>query len=149
MKRVILMAMAVLAITAGAQAGNYFYGAEGNSLESEGFKLFASDKILDTVDKPTGRTGSDAGYCTDADENATKLIGDISTVRADNRLPIDANKKTSYAVACVTYYSVIERLKSADDIRRLWLLFGDSATDDYVVWLEACIPRHRQNHQEK
>ena len=133
MNRVIVIVMAILAIATGAQAANHIYGDVGSSLENAGYKLFVSDKILDTVDKLDGSNGTDANYCAGANENTSKLIGDISTVRSDNRLSIDEKTKTSYAVACSTYYSVVKRLKTADDIRRLWLLFADSATDDYAV----------------
>jgi hypothetical protein len=33
----------------------------------------------------------------------------------------------------LTYSSVVKQLKTADDVRKLWLLFGDSATDDFAV----------------
>lgn len=133
MKRVILIVMAGLAFATGAQAKNYVYGSEGSSIEGEGYKLFASDKILNTVDKVDRNTDIAATYCTGVDENSAKQLGDISAVRSDNRLSIAVNAKISYSAACLTYFTLLERLKTADDIRRLWLLFADSATDDYVV----------------
>jgi hypothetical protein len=45
---------------------------------------------------------------------------------------LEADAKPSYSVACRTFRAVVERLKSAEDIRRLWLLFGDSVTDNYA-----------------
>jgi hypothetical protein len=133
MKRTILMVIAFLTIVSGAQAKNYFYGDQVLSMESDGYKLFASDKILNTVDKAACGADGVAAYCARESENTAKHIGDMSVVRSDNRLSIDGNAKISYSAACKTYYAVVERLKTADDIRRLWLLFADSATDDYAV----------------
>jgi hypothetical protein len=129
----ILMVIAVLTIASGVQAKNYFYGDQALSMEREGYKLFDSDKILNTVDKAARGTDTVAAYCARESENTAKQIGDISVVRSDHRFSIDGNATISYAAACNAYYSVVERLKTADDIRRLWLLFADSATDDYAV----------------
>ncbi len=137
MRRVILTATAILAILAsGAQANNQIYGAHGGiAIEGEGYKLFISDKILDTVERIDNDKSKDviAGNCTAGDENTSKHLGDIGTIRSDSRLSIAADAKISYSSACSAYYSVVARLKTADDIRKLWLLFGDSATDDFVV----------------
>ncbi|MGC1456382.1 MAG: hypothetical protein WA946_14445 [Nitrospirota bacterium] len=133
MNRVILMAMVFLAIAATAQAKNYFYGDQELSMVSDGYKLFVSDNIMNTVDKMERGADERTAYCAGADENTVKHIGDISVVRSDNRLRINGNAKISYFAACNTYYSVVDRLKTADDIRRLWLLFADSATDDYTA----------------
>ena len=129
MKCEILLVIAVLAMATGAQAKNQVYGVDGRSIEGEGYKLFVSDKILDTIDRKN--VGSD--YCNTIDENTSNNLGDIITIRSDNRLAIVGNTKISYSAACLTYNSVIKRLNTADDIRKLWLLFGDSATDDFVV----------------
>jgi len=133
MNRGFLMAMVFLAIAAPAQAKNYFYGDQELSMLSEGHKLFVSDNIINTVDKISGGADARTAYCAGADENTAKHLGDISVVRSDNRLGINGNTKISYSAACNTYYSVVERLKTADDIRRLWLIFADSATDDYAA----------------
>lgn len=134
MNRVILLVMAMLAMATGAQAKNYIYGDTESSIESEGYKLFTSAKIVDTVAKVDIGTGIGAGYCNSVDENTSKILGDINTIRSDNRLFIGTDtNKISYSSACITFNSVVGRLKTADDIRRLWLLFADSATDDYVV----------------
>ena len=133
MKRVIPVVMAILALSTGAQAKNQVYGVEGRSIESDGYKLFASDKIVGTVYKTDTDNASGAGYCTTADENTSTSLGDINTIRSDNRLSIADTAKISYSAVCITYNAVVDRLKTADDIRRLWLLFGDSATDEYVV----------------
>jgi hypothetical protein len=133
MNLVILIVMAVLTMTSGAQAKNNVYGVNRSSLESEGYKLFVSDKILDTVARIANDSGSSVGYCNTVDKNTAESLGDISTLRSDTRVSIPVTAKPSYFAACTTYNSVVERLKSADDIRKLWLLFGDSATDDYVV----------------
>ena len=132
MKWVILMVTAILATASGAQAKNQVYGVVGSSIEGEGYKLFVSDKILDTVERiDNARTGTD--YCSGVDENTSKNLGDINTIRSDNRLPLGADERISYSAACLAYHSVLERLKTADDVRRLWLLFGDAATDDFAV----------------
>lgn len=133
MNRVILMVMTILAMAAGAHAKNFVYGVDRNSLESEGYKVFVSNKILDTVDRiaPAARIGAD--YCNGVDKSTTNNLGDLNSLRSDNRLSLGADTKISYSAACSTYYSVVDRLKTADDIRRLWLLFGDSATDDFAV----------------
>jgi len=128
MNWVIFAVMAVLAMATGAQAKNQTYDVKGRSIEGEGYKLFVSDKIIETVDK-----GSGAGHCDTVEENTSKILGDSGAVHLDDRLSIAANTKISYSAACSAYASVIERLKSADDIRKLWLLFGDSATDDFAV----------------
>jgi hypothetical protein len=75
----------------------------------------------------------DAGYCNALEGNTSKNLGDISTLRSDNRFSIPAAAKISYPAACLTFGSVIKRLKTADDVRRLWLLFADSATDDFAA----------------
>lgn len=133
MNWVILMVMAMLATATGAQAKNFVYGSADRSIESEGYKLFVSDKILTTVNRVYNDNSTGAGYCNTEAENTSKNLGEISTIRSDNRLAIAADTKISYTAACSTYNSVVERLKTADDIRKLWLLFGDSATDDFVV----------------
>jgi hypothetical protein len=130
MNWIIMMVMALLTMATGAQAKNQIYGVSGRSLAGEGYQLFVSDKILDTV--VSKNTGSGAGNCTDVDENTSKNLGDISTIRSDDRFSIAANAKISYSTACLTYGSVVERLKTADDARRLWLLFGDSTTDAFA-----------------
>jgi hypothetical protein len=130
MKSVILLIVAFFTMAMGAQAKNYIYHDVGSSLESEGYKLFAGDNIVNTVNK--GNDNS-AGYCNSVDENTSNKLGDISTIRSDNRLTIGIDTKISYSAACFTYNTVLERLKSADDIRRLWLLFADSVTDDYAA----------------
>jgi len=129
MKRVILLVIAMLAMATGVQAKNQIYGVYGSSIEGEGYKLFVSDKILDTIDRKD--VGSD--YCNIMNENTSKNLGDINSIRSDNRLTIVDATKISYSAACFTYNSVVKSLKTADDIRKLWLLFGDSATDDFVV----------------
>jgi len=129
----ILMVIAVLTIVSGAEAKNYFYGDQELSMESNGYLLFTSDNILNTVDEADRGVRGAAAHCVSVDENTAKHIGDISVVRSDNRLSIDVSTKISYSAACNTYYSVIDRLKTADDIRRLWLLFADSATDEYAA----------------
>jgi hypothetical protein len=131
MKRVILIVMTLLTMATGAQAKNQVYGSPGRNIEGDGYKLFVSDKILDTVVSTNSGTG--AGYCTNVDKDTSKNLGDISTIRSDDRFSIGANTKISYSAACLTYCSVVERLKTADDVRKLWLLFGDSATDAFVV----------------
>ena len=133
MNRVILLVMAILAMATGAQAKNQVYGGDRSSIEGEGYKIFISDKILDTIDRKDSGKGVDAGYCKTVDENTTNSLGDIKTIRSDNRLSIAVDTNISYSAACMTYNSVVERLKTADDVRKLWLLFGDSATDDFVV----------------
>jgi hypothetical protein len=133
MNWVILMVIAILVTATGAQAKNFVYGSTGRSIESEGYKLFVSDKILDTVSRIATDTSTVAGYCNTEADNTSKNIGDISTIRSDNRIVIAADTKISYTSACSTYISVVKRLNTADDIRKLWLLFGDSATDDFVV----------------
>jgi hypothetical protein len=127
------MVMAILAMATVAQAKNQVYGGNKSSIEDEGYKLFVSDKVLDTVAGIDNGNSVGAGYCNSVDENTSKSLGDISTIRSDNRFSIAVDAKISYAASCLTYNSVVERLKTADDIRRLWLLFGDSATDDFVV----------------
>jgi hypothetical protein len=133
MKRVIflIVVMGLVAMAAVAQAKNKIYGVAGSRLESEGYRIFAGDGILGTVEK--GGTAASADSCSSADEATAKLLGDASATRSDNRLPLGADAKPSYSVACLTFRSVVERLKSAEDFRRLWLLFGDSVTDDYAV----------------
>jgi hypothetical protein len=133
MNKIILMVIAVLAIAAGAQAKNYFYGDPVLSMESEGYKLFISDNILNTVEKADRGADGVVAYCANEGDNTAKHIGDISVVRSDSRLSLGVDAKISYSVACSTYYSVVKRLKTADDIRQLWLLFADSATDDYAA----------------
>lgn len=133
MNRVILLVMAILTMATGVQAKNQVYGVDGRSLEGEGYKIFISDKILDTIDRKDIGKDAGAGYCKTVDENTSNNLGDINTIRSDNRLSIAVNTKISYSAACITYNSVVERLKTADDIRKLWLLFGDSATDDFAV----------------
>ncbi len=131
MNRAILMVMVVLTIATGAQAKNQIYGVNKGSIviEGEGYKLFVSDKILDTVE----RIANSKDICIKEDENTSKNLGDINAIRSDNRLSLAAHVKISFSAACFTYHSVIARLKTADDIRKLWLLFGDSVTDDFVV----------------
>jgi hypothetical protein len=133
MNRGFLMVMVFLAIAVPAKAKNYFYGDQELGMVSEGYKLFVSDNIINTVDKISRGADARTDYCAGADENTAKHIGDIGVVRSDSRLRINGNTKISYSAACNTYYSVVERLKTADDIRRLWLLFADSATDDYAA----------------
>ncbi len=133
MNKVVLILMAVLAIATGAQARNYVYGDNEMIMESEGYKLFASDRIIDTVGR-MDKAGNAAGYCSGVEENTTKNLGDINSLRSDSRLPpIASDAKISYSASCSAFYSLVDRLKTADDIRRLWLLFADSATDDYAV----------------
>ena len=132
MKQVLLLAVTVIfAMAGGAQAKNQIYGVGKAGMQSEGYKLFTSDKILDTV----GRTDkiSAATFCNDADEFTQKNLGNISSIRSDNRFSIAANANITYSGACLTYNAVVARLQSSDDIRKLWLLFGDSATDEYAV----------------
>ncbi len=132
MNNAIITVMLILAIAAGAQASGNVYESDDSGLENAGYRLFVSDNILNTVAKPDPGMGS-APYCAGNEEDTAKHIGDISTVRADRRVPIAADAKISYSSACNTYYSVVERLKTADDIRRLWLLFADSATDNFAA----------------
>jgi hypothetical protein len=131
MKKTILLAVAVLTIAATAQAKNVVYRDKGSTMESEGYKLFVSDTILNTVEKVDPPAVK--AYCADAEENTAKHIGAISAVRTDDRLPLDANAKISYSAACRTYYTVLDRFKTADDMRRLWLLFADAAVDEYAL----------------
>jgi hypothetical protein len=133
MKRVILMVIAVLAIASAAQAKNQTYGVDGRSIEGEGYKLFVSDKIVNTVARTVDGKAFGDDYCSNADKETTKNLGDIGIIRTDKRLSIPTDAKISYSAACSTYNSVVDRLKTPDDIRKLWLLFGDSATDDYVL----------------
>jgi len=125
--------MVFLAIASAAQAKDYFYGDQELGMLSEGYRLFMSDNIMNTVDKIESGADTRIAYCAGADENTAKHIGDIGVVRSDNRLRINGNAKISYSVACNTYYSVVERLKTADDIRRLWFLFADPAADNYAA----------------
>ena len=133
MNQSILMVITILAMATGVQAKNSVYGVGKGGLEREGYKLFVSDKILDTISR--AGTGDDlgAGYCNALEGNTTKNLGDISTLRSDNRFSIPAAAKISYPAACLTYSSVIKRLKTADDVRKLWLLFADSATDYFAA----------------
>jgi hypothetical protein len=133
MNRVILMVMAMLAMATGAQAKNQIYGVDRSGIETEGYKIFVSDKIVNTVEIIDNAAGNGVGYCDSVDKNTSMNLGDINTIRSDNRLSIGADAKISYSAACLTYNTVVERLKTTDDIRRLWLLFADSATDDFVV----------------
>jgi hypothetical protein len=133
MKRVILMVTVVLALATAAQAKNQIYGVTGRSIEGEGYKLFVSDKIVNTVVRTVEGKAIGNNYCSNAEKEATKNLGNIATLRSDKRLSLPADVNVSYAAACSTYNSVVDRLKTADDIRKLWLLFGDSATDDYVL----------------
>ncbi len=94
MRRVLLMATAVLAIlTSGAQAKNQIYGGHEIAIESNGYKLFVSEKILDTVERIDKDKSKDliAGNCVAGDENASKNLGDINTIRSDNRLSFAAD----------------------------------------------------------
>lgn len=133
MKRVMITVIAVLLLAPGAHARNVVYGDKLSSIESDGYKLFVSDKILNTVGKIGPGADAAAAYCADADKNTAERIGDVNAARSDSRLPIRSDAKISYSAACATYYSVVGRLKTADDVRRLWLLFADSATDDYAA----------------
>jgi hypothetical protein len=136
MNRMILVVMVIFALATGAQAKNQIYGVPGGSIAiaGEGYKLFVSDKILDTVERiDAGKSKDIAGYCKSADENTSKSLGEAGTLRSDDRLSIPAGKKISYSAACLTYSSMVKQLKTADDVRKLWLLFGDSATDDFAV----------------
>jgi hypothetical protein len=137
MNWVFLIVMAVLATATGAQAKNHIYGVTGASIaiEGEGYKLFVSDKILNTVDRIDNGKSNDTGRgnCNTVEQDTSKNLGDTNAIRSDNRLSIPANTKISYAAACSTYHAVVGRLKTADDIRKLWLLFGDSVTDAFVV----------------
>lgn len=133
MKWVIPAVMVILAISTGAEAKNQVYGVEGRGVEGEGYKLFVNDKIVDTVYRTGSGTGSDAGYCSSAAENTAHNLGGIDTIRSDNRLSIPATTNVSYSAACSTYNAVVDRLRTANDIRKLWLLFGNSATDDFAV----------------
>lgn len=133
MNRIIFTVLAVVALATGAQANNFFYGEQGLSMENEGYRLFVSDNILNTVDKADRGADGLAAYCAGEGDNTAKRIGDIGVIRSDDRLPLNGKAKISYAAACNTYYSVVARLRTADEIRRLWLLFADSATDDYAV----------------
>ncbi len=129
MKKSIMIIMAILAVASVAGAKDYVYRDPGSSLESEGYKLFVSDKIIDTID----RSADSAKFCSAADENTAKHLGEIISVQTDTRLGIDSRTKVSYTAACRAYYAVVDKLKSADDSRRMWLLFGDSVTDDYAA----------------
>ncbi len=131
MNKIVLILMAVLTIATAAQAKNYFYNNDGMTMESEGYKLFASDRIVDTVAKVEADKA--AGYCSGVEENTAKNLGDANALRSDKRLAIGDSAKVSYSTSCSTFNSVVERLKSPDDVRRLWLLFADSATDDYAA----------------
>ena len=133
MKRAILMVIAVLAIASAAQAKNQVYGTAGKSMESEGYKLFVSDKIVGTVAGTVDGKAFGEDYCSNADKETTKNLGDVAAQKSDKRLSLPADAKVSYSAACSTYNSVVDRLKTPDDIRKLWLLFGDSATDDYAL----------------
>lgn len=132
MNRVILAVVAFLAMATCVQAKNHVYGVGRGGIEGEGYKQFASDKIVDTVARIAPGDKVEA-YCTTAEANTAKSLGDVATLRSDNRLSIGGQTKISYYTACVTYNAVVEGLHAADDIRRLWLLFGDSATDDYAA----------------
>ena len=132
MRRIILLALAVLATVSAAHAKARIYGVKGGGIEGDGYRFFVSDKILDTVPRPDGK-GSVAAYCASVDGDTSKTIGEISAIRSDSRLPAVSDQKMSYATACLTYNSVVDRLKSAEEVRKLWLLFADSATDDFVV----------------
>ena len=142
MNRVILIIIVFLAIASAAHAKDYFYGDQELSMLSEGYKLFISDNIIGTVDKIERGADARAAYCAGADENTAKHIGEIGVMRSDNRLRIKGNTKISYSAACNAYYSVVERLKTADDIRRLWLLFADPAADNYAA---ETIKKHSTN----
>ena len=133
MKQTILMAVTILAMATGAQAKNSVYGTDKGSIVSDGYKLFVSDKILDTITRAGIGDDLDAGYCNAEEKNTTFNLGDISKIRSDKRFSIPATAKISYPTACITYNSVIKRLKTADDARKLWLLFADSATDDFAA----------------
>jgi hypothetical protein len=134
MKWVIPAVMVILVISTGAEAKNQVYGIEGRGVEGEGYKLFISDRIVDTVYRADSGTGSDAPeYCSSAAENTTHNLGGIDTIRSDSRLAIPATTKVSYSAACSSYNAVVDRLRTANGIRKLWLLFGDSATDDFAV----------------
>jgi predicted small secreted protein len=133
MKRTILMAVAILAMASGVQAKNSVYGVGSGGIVNDGYKLFVSDKILDTISRAGYGDDHDAGYCNAEERNTTKNLGDISTIRSDNRFSIPAAAKISYPAACLTFGSVIKRLKTADDVRKLWLLFADSATDEFAA----------------
>jgi hypothetical protein len=133
MKRTILMAVTILAMATGAEAKNSVYGTDKGSIVSDGYKLFVSDKILDTINRTGNGVDLDAGYCNAEEKNTTYHLGDISKIRSDKRFSIPAGAKISYPAACLTYNSVMKRLKTADDVRKLWLLFADSATDDFAV----------------
>jgi hypothetical protein len=132
MKKVILLVAAVLATASVAQAKNQVYGVEGRGMEDQGYKLFISDKIVNTVAKTVDGKPMSGDYCRNADKEATKNLGDVTALRADKRLSLPADANVSYSAACSTFNAVVDGLKTADDIRKLWLLFGDSATDDYV-----------------
>ena len=93
MNRVILVAMAVLAVASVAQAKNYVYGDNRSTLESAGYQLFVSDKIVDTVDRIDKTSDKGAGYCSSVDENTSKSLGDISTIRTDKRFQFADNTK--------------------------------------------------------
>ena len=132
MKRVILLVAAVMAFASGAEAKNHFYGVAGRSMEEKGYKLFVSDKIGNTVARTVDGKPFGDDYCINADKETTKSLGDAAEHRSDKRLSIPADAKVSYLTACATYNALVDRLKTADDIRKLWLVFGDSATDGYV-----------------
>jgi len=134
MNRVVILAMLFLAVASTGRAKNHVYGTEGSSLESEGYKLFASDRIVDTVDRPKPADDT-AAYCTGVTGTTTKNLGEADLLRNDSRLAT-GGRPLSYAAACTAYHDVTRRLTTADDARRLWLLFADSATDDYAVRTE-------------
>jgi hypothetical protein len=57
MNRVILLVMAILTMATGAQAKNQVYGGNRSSIEGEGYKIFVSNKILETIDRKDSSKG--------------------------------------------------------------------------------------------
>jgi len=135
MNWIILAISLVLTVTTGAQAKNQIYGSSerGIKIEGDGYNLFVSDAILDTVDRKRDSNDNVAGFCKKESENTSDHLGEVNAIRRDNRLSIAANAKISYFNSCKTYSAVVDRLTTADDVRKLWLLFGDSTTDGFAI----------------
>ncbi|HEX9078931.1 MAG TPA: hypothetical protein VF795_05045 [Desulfuromonadaceae bacterium] len=132
MNRMVFALIAMLAMSTGARAENYLYGIPGLEMQNPGYTVFDSESIVNTVERSdTGAVPNDA-FCSKADEEYAKHIGEINAIRFDKRLSIVSGRNASYSLSCKTYRSVIDKLKSADDIRRLWLLFADPVVIEKV-----------------
>jgi hypothetical protein len=78
----------------------------------------------------------------------TKNTGDVAKIRSDKRFSLSTDANVSYVTACSTFNAVVDQLKTADDIRKLWLLFGDSAPDDYVVETQKNLGKNEEINDE-